>query len=337
MIKNEARFYQKLENQIVQCNLCPHQCKINPGNRGICGVRKNQQGILIAETKDQICSAGFDPVEKKPLYHFHPGRIIFSVGSIGCNLKCKFCQNWEISQTQPDHFKYMKEYSSGQIADTAYRNPENFGIAYTYNEPTVWFEYMLEIAKKASSLGLKNVMVTNAFINTVPLSELLHVIDAFSVDLKAFTVKFYKKLTSSSLEPVLSSIKQIARHNKHLELTNLVIPGENDNEKDFREMISWLHNELGPDTILHLSAYYPTYKLNNPPTSRQKLEELYHISREKLYYTYIGNMNSSHGRDTLCPQCGELLISRKGYHTVPDGLDEKASCLNCGYKCPVVL
>lgn len=337
MITNEAKYYEKRANEIVQCQLCPHHCKIKPGRRGLCGVRKNNNGVLIAETKGQICSAGFDPIEKKPLYHFHPGKIIFSVGSIGCNLKCKFCQNWEISQTQADEFRFLKDYTPGQIADTAYGNRNNSGIAYTYNEPTVWFEYMLEIADKAAKHGLKNVMVTNGYINSAPLGELLNVIDAFSVDLKAFTDRFYRKLTSSSLEPVLASVRQIAREKKHLELTNLVIPGENDDEKDFREMIKCLHDELGPDTVLHLSAYYPKYKLKNPPTSRQKLEELYHIAKEKLYYTYTGNMNTSLGRDTLCQQCGELLVSRKGYHTMVTGLDENACCLKCGFQCPVVM
>jgi len=333
----EAEFYKRVSGANVQCLLCPHKCNIIPGNRGICGVRKNHNGILVAETWEMVCSAGFDPVEKKPLYHFFPGKSIFSVGSIGCNLNCRFCQNWEISQTNPDKASYLKHFSSGSLVDIALENNNNTGIAYTYNEPVVWYEFMADIAKKAKNHNLKNVMVTNGFIEESPLLQLMPLIDAFSVDLKAFSDHFYRKLTSSSLLPVLKTLKTIAAYKKHLEVTNLVIPGENDNLPEFRQMVSWLVNETGTDTVLHLSAYHPAYKLNNPATSLKLIIDLWEIAREQLSYSYIGNMNTASGRNTLCRACGETLIYRRGYYTEVTGLDKNSKCTNCGHHCPVVL
>ncbi len=327
----EADFWRKSENNKTICNLCPHNCIISEGKRGNCRVRKNINGELFAETYGQICSAGFDPIEKKPLYHFFPGSIIFSVGSIGCNLHCKFCQNWEISQSSPDEFPYLKSVSPQKIVKSALKKNENIGIAYTYNEPTVWYEYMLDIAKLAKKENLKNVMVTNGFINQEPLEKLMEYMDAFSVDLKAFTEDFYKNMSSAKLHPVKETLKTLHKNNKHFEITNLLITDENDDEKVFEEMVKWIASELGNNTVLHISRYYPTYKLTNKPTSVKTLLNFYEIAKEHLNYVYLGNVSTEKGQNTYCPKCGELLIHRSRYFTQVEGI-ETGKCKKCGHR-----
>ena len=333
----EARYYTAEEDHAVRCNLCPHNCLLKEGQAGLCRVRKNHDGILLSENYGKVCSLHLDPIEKKPLYHYYPGRNILSVGSVGCNLHCRFCQNWEISQSSVKDYPYLKEYTPEKIVGLAASEEENIGIAYTYNEPTVWFEFMKDIAEKVNSEGLKNVMVTNGFINPEPLKELITVMHAFSVDLKAFTEAFYKQLTSSSLAPVLESLKTIRASGRHLEITNLLIPGENDDEKDFRSMMAWIRDELGPDTVLHISRFFPTYKLDHNATPESLLHRFYTIAREYLHYVYLGNVSSGKGRDTTCPKCGHLLISRSGYRTKITGLDEMARCDKCREQTPVLI
>jgi pyruvate formate lyase activating enzyme len=238
----EASFYSA-DNGKIRCTLCPHNCIIHEGKRGICRVRKNDGGKLYSENFGQICSMNFDPIEKKPLYHFYPGSIIFSAGSLGCNLHCKFCQNWEISQTGIEEFGNLRTVAPEELINKALSRENNIGIAYTYNEPTVWYEFMIETAKLAQKEGLKNVMVTNGFINPEPLEELFPYMDAFSVDLKAFSNDFYKTVTSSRLDPVLTALKNIRNSGRHLEITNLVITDLNDNEKEFTEMINCSRNQ----------------------------------------------------------------------------------------------
>ncbi len=331
----ETRYYITEEGQAIRCNLCPHNCLLKNGQSGICRVRKNRDGVLLSENYGKVCSLHLDPIEKKPLYHYYPGRNILSVGTVGCNLHCRFCQNWEISQTNVKDYPYLQEYSPASIVDMATAEAGNLGIAYTYNEPTVWYEFMKDIADKANDEGLKNVVVTNGFINPEPLKELIPVIHAFSVDLKAFTEAFYKQLTSSSLAPVLESLKTIRASGRHFEITNLLIPDENDNEKDFRKMMEWINKELGPDTVLHISRFFPTYKLTHNATPESLLKKFYEIAREYLHYVYLGNVSSDKGRDTNCPKCGHLLISRSGYHTRLAGL-EGNKCRECGEAIPVV-
>lgn len=333
----EAKYYIKEADQYVQCTLCPHNCKLKPGQIGICGVRTNKDGTLLSDNYAKVCSLHLDPIEKKPLYHYFPGRNILSVGSVGCNLHCKFCQNYEISQTSVKEYPYLKEYSAEALVELAELEQGNLGIAYTYNEPTVWFEYMLDIAWKARAAELKNVMVSNGFINPDPLQELLPVIDAFSVDLKAFTETFYKYLTSSKMRPILETLKVIKASGRHLEITNLLIPDENDNEKDFRGMMEWISTELGADTVLHISRFFPTYKLVHNATPEPLLEKYHGIASEYLNYVYLGNVSSSRGRDTLCPKCGHSLISRSGYKTEITGLNENACCGKCRESIPMVI
>ncbi len=327
----EAQYYTSLEDSLVHCSLCPHNCRIKPGKRGICKVRKNIDGKLFSETYSDICSVGFDPIEKKPLYHFYPGATIFSVGSIGCNLHCRFCQNWEISQSNCDEYEYMQSASPERVVDMAQSRYGNIGIAYTYNEPSVWYEYMLDIARPAKAAGLKNVMVSNGFINPEPLKELLDVMDAFSIDLKAFSDDFYKKLTNSRLQPVLDTLKIIRDSGKHLEVTNLVITHQNDDPEEFSEMINWIGRELGRETVLHISRYFPVYKLDEPMTAEQTLLDFYRIASEKLQYVYLGNLRSNLGQDTYCPSCKKKTIERSGYHTRVSALDNNGNCNRCGH------
>ena len=329
----EASFYERLNGK-VKCFLCPHECIINDGKRGSCRVRRNIKGRLISENYKQICSWNFDPIEKKPMYHFFPGQTIFSIGSIGCNLHCSFCQNWEISQSGIVEHPYLKSNSPEEIVSLATNRSDNLGIAFTYNEPTVWYEYMLDIAKLAKDKGLKTVMVTNGFISPKPLEELLPYIDAFSVDLKAFTEQFYKQQTSSKLAPVLETIQLLKKQNKHIEITNLVITDTNDNEKDFSEMVNWIVNETGKDTVLHISRYHPMYKMTKKATSVNKLMNLYTIAKEKLNYVYLGNVRSGEGQDTFCKNCNTKVITRAGYYTQLTGLDKAGNCMNC--KQPII-
>ena len=325
----EALYYQKTEDDKVQCFLCPHQCKISEGKRGICRVRKNVEGRLIAETYGKLIAINQDPIEKKPLYHFYPGSQILSVGSIGCSFHCDFCQNCDISQSSVDDSPFLKNYSIDDIVQTAANRRDNLGIAYTYNEPGVWYEFMLDTAKEAKKHDLKNVMVTNGFINQEPLAELLPYMDAFNVDLKAFREEFYRKYVKGRLEPVKESLKQIRASGKHLEVTNLVIPTLNDNASTFREMLQWIRDELGEHTVMHLSRYFPAYKMTIEGTPVLKLEEFYKIAREYLKFVYLGNVMLSEGANTYCDQCGHLVIKRHYYQTEMPGIDEKGRCKYC--------
>lgn len=326
----EAKFYSKLDNYSVKCHLCPHQCTLAPKKYGICRVRYNDNGRLVAKNYGKISSLSFDPIEKKPLYHYYPGQPILSVGSVGCNLDCQFCQNHDIAQSSVEEFPYLKEVTPEEIVAVAQNKTDNIGIAYTYNEPTVYFELMLETAKIARQNQLKNVMVTNGFIEPEPLQELLQYVDAFSVDLKAFTNDFYKKHTNSRLEPVKESLKMIKQHNKHLEITNLLIPNLNDNEDSFKEMLLWIREELGQDSVLHISRYFPRHKMTIPATPVPVLLHFYHLANQYLDYVYLGNINSDTGKNTYCNNCKNLVIKRNGYLTNASNIDAEGRCEFCG-------
>lgn len=326
----EALYTKKTESGL-QCVLCPHNCVIKPNNYGICNVRKNNGQVIVTEVYNMVSALNIDPIEKKPLYHFYPGTNILSIGSIGCNLKCKFCQNWEISQTSCEKYKVNNNYTIDKIINLARKNVNNIGIAYTYNEPTIWFEYMLEIAQKAYEYSMKNVMVTNGYINPEPLQELLNYIDAFSIDLKAFKDKYYKIQTLSNLEPVKNTIKTIAKSDRFLEITNLVIPELNDDIEDFTEMIKWIKNECGVDTVLHISRYFPRYKMSIKSTPEKTLLDLYDIARKELNYVYLGNINSAKGQNTNCPNCQQVVIERYSYLIKTSGINVSGNCENCNH------
>jgi pyruvate formate lyase activating enzyme len=326
----EAAYYQKLRDNKVQCLLCPHECRISPGNFGICKVRENKEGTLLAPTYEKACAVRFDPIEKKPLYHFFPGSQILSIGTVGCNLTCKFCQNWEISQCCTKDYPYLKPLPVGEALRMMADRTDNIGVAYTYNEPTVFFEFMLALAMKVKEAGMKNVAVTNGYINKKPLEELLDYIDAFNVDLKAFTEDFYRRVTGGSLGPVKETILSIHAKGRHLELTNLVVTGLNDQPETFEEMVKWIAGELGPGTPLHLSRYFPDYQLDATSTPVATLLKFHEIAIRHLHFVYLGNVESTTGRKTLCPACHSVVMDRVGYSIYKTGLDLKGNCRKCG-------
>lgn len=288
--KKEAMFYEKLDNQRVHCCLCPHNCNVPPDGRGICGVRKNIDGILYSLNYGEISSIGVDPVEKKPLNRFHPGTYILSVGSVGCNLKCPFCQNHSIARVKPEEL-HTCHASGDEIVEKAVslKGQGNIGIAFTYNEPSIWYEFVYETAKKAKEKGLLNVLVTNGYIGEEPLRLLLPYIDAMNIDLKAYNDKFYRELVKGGLKEVKETIRRSAEH-CHIEITTLVIPGWNDSIEEMEEMTKWLAS-LSPDIPLHLSRYFPKYQMTDrPPTPLNSLTELKRTAERHLKYVYLGNV-----------------------------------------------
>lgn len=329
----EARYYKRLENDTVQCSLCPHYCLIEKDKKGKCGVRKNSSGFLFSENYKMISSFSFDPIEKKPLYHFYPGQEILSIGTIGCNLNCNFCQNCSISQ-EPFQAYSRFNLDLEDIIEAISKNKNNIGIAFTYNEPTVWHEYIVDISKSIDKSN-KKLMVSNGFINPEPLNELFEHIDAFNIDLKAFSDEFYKNETDSSIEPVKNTLKAIVKAGKHLEITNLIIPGKNDDKELFKEMVQWIKTELGKEIPLHLSKYFPHYKSSIEETSLDILIELSEIAKKELDHVYIGNVKTQNSQNTYCPNCKSELISRTGYFTVLTELEE-GKCRNCGHKVNII-
>ncbi len=309
-----AEYFISLPGKNVQCRLCPHNCLIKPGDSGKCMVRHNIDGELATSVYNNISALAVDPVEKKPLYHFYPGEKILSIGSFGCNMTCSFCQNHDISQPDPKIMnRRNKQISSDDIIKEALNIRSNAGLAFTYNEPVIWFEFMLDLAKKAKREGLSTVMVSNGFVNEEPLDELTGYIDAFNIDLKAFNENFYRNNTGARLKPVLDTIERINAAGKHLEITYLLIPGQNDDPVEFSECVSWISETTGTDTILHLSRYFPNFRFTAPPTPERLIRDFYDIAASKLDYVYPGNINIAGIKDTQCPSCGTTITTRNGY------------------------
>ncbi len=315
----EALFYTQLKNQKVRCDLCPHNCVISPGNIGICRARKNIDGVLYAINYGETITISIDPMEKKPLYHFHPGKSILSIGPNSCNFSCKFCQNYQSSQLEVP----TKTITPNKLVELCRSHNCNF-VAFTYTEPTTWFEFILDSSKLLKESGIKTVMVTNGFINQEPLEELLPYIDAMNIDLKAFDENFYKNICNGTLQPVLETIKTAYKH-CHIEITNLIITDENDSGKQINDLVDFVA-DVNPDIPLHFSRYYPTYKMENPPTSVSKLNLAKEIAEKKLNFGYLGNIVTD--RNTNCPNCDQVLISRD-YPFKNEIVDGK--CPSCGH------
>ncbi len=326
----EARFYKPVHADVVQCFLCPHHCRINNTEAGKCRVRVNGAGKLIAKSHGLVSALHSDPVEKKPLYHFYPGKKILSIGSYGCNLQCIFCQNWEISQSFPEYPDAFRLMDADQIIARAAGETENIGIAFTYNEPIVNYEFVYELAAKAKSSGMKTALITNGFIAEKPLNDLLPLMDAFNVDLKVFSNSLYKMFSGGSLNPVLRTLKMIRNSGKHLEITHLVVTGMNDKTIFFDPMIEWIVRELGEYTVLHISRYFPNYQMSHAPTSPSILSYMYDKARSKLPYTYLGNIILPGTSDTFCHKCNAKVIVRQAYRTNIPGLNQNGNCRQCG-------
>lgn len=313
MRMREARLYEKIEKNRVRCHLCGHHCVIAEGKLGVCQVRKNEDGNLYTLVYDRTISQNVDPIEKKPLYHFYPGSKSYSIATPGCNFRCHWCQNWEISQMPRErHFIASREAAPEQIVAGALQTRSR-SIAYTYTEPTIFFEYAYDIARLAHEADLANVYVTNGYMTTEMLDILHPYLDGANVDLKSFRKKTYQRYVGAGLQPVLEALRTIKELGIWLEVTTLVVPGINDDPVEIRDVVQFIAQELGPDTPWHISRFFPGYKMTNrPPTPVETLRLAEEIGlAEGLHYVYLGNVSGE--SNTFCHQCGRLLISRHGY------------------------
>ena len=330
-IKKVAQYWEEASDGRVRCNLCPHHCEIDAGKRGICQIRGNEDGTLYSFGYGETTSLAMDPIEKKPLFHFKPGSHILSVGPNGCNLRCKWCQNWQISQSTVAT-RYIPPQKLVAIAESK----NSTGIAFTYTEPIIWFEYIIDVAKIAKPKGLDIVLVTNGYIEPEPLDELLNYVDAMNIDLKTMNDDIYVKYTGGHLQPVLDTIEASSNSKKCLvEVTNLIIPTLNDTDADFHKVVDFIAG-VNRKIPLHFSRYYPSYQLDVPATSPEKLMEAYNIAVKKLDYVYVGNIRIPGMEDTHCPNCNNLLVRRNGFFSYFVGI-ENGKCANCGAETDIIL
>ena len=328
----EAYLYEPLKEKKVKCNLCSHRCIIKDGKRGICGVRENQGGILKTLVYGKLIASHIDPIEKKPLFHFMPGSLSYSIATVGCNFKCLFCQNADISQMPSDHNGMITGdlYAPEDVVNAAAKGNCK-SIAYTYTEPTVFFEFAFDTAKLAHANGIKNVFVTNGYMTSEAVHMISPYLDAANVDLKAFNKSFYKEVVKARLEPVKKTLKLMKSLGIFVEVTTLLIPGLNDDKKELEKLALFLVKSLGPETPWHVSAFYPTYRLTDrPPTPVESLVMAREIGiKAGLRYVYIGNVPSEDGENTFCYSCGKLLINRLGFSIIKNAL-ENGRCPYCG-------
>lgn len=335
-MKKEAKFWKSLPNNKVKCNLCAHKCVISVGEKGICGVRENNEGKLYTLIYGSCSSIAADPIEKKPLYHFHPGTNAFSLGTVGCNFKCRYCQNYSISTADSD-FIYIKEIKPEDTVNLA-REYNCRGISYTYNEPTVWYEFTYDSAKLAKKAGLYTCYVTNGYISEKPLKEISPFLDAMNIDIKAFTEDFYKKICKARLEPVLKTCILAKNLGIHIELTYLVIPGYNDSLDEIKNFFSWVTEKLGNDTPIHFSRFHPDHNMMDVPrTPMETMKKIYEFAKKSgILYPYLGNVIHGDYENTYCPKCGNICISRNGFSVDLNNTIE-GKCAKCGKKLPIVI
>jgi pyruvate formate lyase activating enzyme len=322
-------------NGLVQCQLCAQRCAIQVSQRGRCRVRMNVGGELRSLSYGRPAAVNVDPIEKKPFYHFLPGSIAFSFGTPGCPLHCKFCQNWELSQSLPeDHDTQFTTPDQVVGAVVARKAPV---IAFTYNEPTVFFEYLMDVAKSAAQQRVRSVMVSCGFMNEAPLAELCSTVAAIKIDLKGFSEDFYRNVCSAELRPVLNTIRAIARRKVHLEIVNLVVPTLNDSDELLKALASWVMNEVGPDVPIHFTRFHPDYQLLNlAPTPIATLERARNIAlTQGIHHAYVGNVPGHPGNHTYCPKCKEIIIQRSGFF-VTDNRLKNGRCPKCQQPIPGV-
>lgn len=322
----EALFYSR-EGDKIRCSLCPHECLLSEGKVGLCRQRRHVHGRLMAEGYARVSSIAMDPIEKKPLYHFYPGSFILSVGGLWCNLRCSFCQNWHISQREQSTAVMAPE----KLVELAVEH-DSVGIAFTYNEPLIWYEYILDTAQLCKQRDLKVVLVTNGFVQVKPLEDLLPYVDAFNIDVKAFNERFYREICGGDLSAVKRVVERAAAK-VHIEVTTLIIGGLNDDKAEIEGLARWL-SEVDRNIPLHLSRYYPNYRMQLPPTPVTTLYELRDVAREYLDYVYIGNVMGA-DNNTYCPKCGQKVVDR-GYAIKVTGMKAQR-CINCGTPIPIVM
>ncbi len=329
----KAKLWKPLKDKKVQCELCNHYCIIEFNQRGKCGVRVNKKGALYSLVYDKISAINVDPIEKKPLYHFYPGSSSFSIGTMGCNFSCTFCQNYTLSQPPKFQDQILGEsYSPEKLVEMA-KEYDCKSISYTYSEPTIFFELVIDTSKKAKEEGILNVLVSNGFMSDKCLEELKDIIDAINVDLKSFSESFYKDLCDARLKPVLKNIEKMKKMGWWVEITTLIIPNHNDDEKELKEIAQFIFKNLGAETPWHISRFHPAYHLLTPPiTPYETLKKAFNIGKEiGLKYVYIGNVPRIDEQNTYCPQCGQLLIKREGFFTEIKNL-KNGKCSKCNTK-----
>lgn len=328
-----ALYWKRLKNGVVQCNLCPNDCVITEGEMGFCRVRGNFRGELNTYAYGNPCSVNLDPIEKKPFFHVLPSTSAFSIATAGCNFRCKNCQNWEISQVGAEETENYA-LSPDDVVASALRYGAK-SVAYTYSEPAIFFEYMIDCAKKARQKGLLNVLHTNGFIRKEPLEELCGNVDAINVDLKSISATFYDEVCSGELKPVQETLKTIKEKNVHLEITSLLIPGLSDNEEEIAKLSRWVASELGKEIPLHFSRFYPVYKLSNlPPTPSERVEGARNVAMSLgMKFVYTGNLPEHRGEGTVCLGCGRTIIARSGYQVLKNDLVD-GKCKFCGKTIP---
>jgi pyruvate formate lyase activating enzyme len=333
--RREAGFYQKLPNRMVRCKLCPRQCTVPDGERGYCRVRENRGGTYYTLVHSRVVAEHIDPIEKKPFFHFLPGAMAFSVASGGCNVNCKFCQNWEISQARPEQLR-AAYLPPKELASSAARAGCPV-MAYTYSEPVVWTEYVLDACEAGHHESVRSVMVSNGYIQQEPLRRLCGNLDAIKIDLKAFSDSYYSDVVRGEFKPVLNSIVAARKQARWLEIVYLVVPTLNDSDAEFRNLARWMKSEIGPDVPIHFTRFTPLYLLRNlPPTPVQTLERAKSIAdAEGLHYAYIGNIPGHPGENTHCPKCRQLLIERAGFSITQMSV-KKGRCNKCGNSIPGV-
>jgi len=324
----EAQFYEQLPYKKTRCKLCPRECVIDDRERGYCGVRENRGGRYYTLVHSRVCAAHVDPIEKKPLFHFFPGSLALSIATAGCNVNCKFCQNWDISQTRPELVRstYLPPKELVNLAQQN-RCPT---IAYTYSEPVVFYEYMCDAANEARARGIKSAVITGGFIQQDPLKKLCRGVDAIKVDLKAFSEKYYKEIVNGELKPVLEALVTMRKLGMWTEIVYLVVPTCNDSDTEFRALAQWVKANLGAEVPLHFSRFYPQYLLKNlPPTPLQTLERAKAIAdAEGLHYVYLGNIPGHPAESTYCPKCQRIVIRRIGFEVEEMHL-RKGKCEYC--------
>lgn len=334
MIK-EAILYEKV-NERVRCSVCNRRCSIPEGGRGFCLTRENRNGKLYSLIYAAVSSAAVDPIEKKPLFHFYPGSFVYSLGTVGCNFRCKHCQNWNISQAVIDE-AYTEDIPPEEAIETTKRYNCR-SIAWTYNEPTIWLEYTLDCAKLAHKDDIKTVYVTNGYMTEETLELLSPLLDAANIDLKGMTDEFYKTVCSAKLQPVLDSIKWMHDAGIHIEVTNLIIPGYNDSEDELRALVRFMVDEVGVEVPLHFTRFYPHYKMQHlPPTPTETLLKAREIALEEgMRYVYVGNVPGLSEENTYCYNCGELLVQRYGFQINRLNL-KKGRCPSCNAKIDIII